>query len=223
MKFNEFAVKISQISLGVGFTIALLPLLSQNAIAAGFDGIHRSTFGGKDKIFIPNQPPNTTVALTVGSEEIRSVAFTANTCGIGRLQDSASKPITGVETGGSLVFNFAGRTTEATIPSGYTTGVCAGSSKPRGSVVKVGNAIYLWAGEYNTLNLRVLSGKVSNVKINACGFGSIAITPTRPLTNFTLGGTNYTLATLPTTTNGALICRKDAAGNGISFVPLAGF
>jgi hypothetical protein len=236
MKFNKFAVKftpkgrskLTQISLGVGFTIALLPLLSQNAIAAGFDGIHRSTFGGKDKIFIPNQTPNTTVSLTVETSELKPVNFTNANCGIVRLADSPTKPITAIDTGGSLTFNFAGKITDTVPPPGYSTGVCQTFPSPgyrtQGTVVKVGNALYLYANApLGAINLRVSYGKTSNVKINACGFGAIAITPTRPLTNFIFAGTAYTLTNLPTTTNGALICRKDAAGNGISFVPLAGF
>ena len=180
----------------------LFLLVSSPPAMASF--VHRDTSGGRNRVVIPNQTPNTTITLTVGTTEIRPVSPAANTCGIARLQDSATNPIVGIEG-----VNFVGRTTEATVPSGYTpTGLCSDSLKPAGSVVKVGNAYYIWFDQYGTFNLQVSYGKVSNVKVNSCGFGSIAITPTRPLTNFSSGGVAYTLASLPIAANGFLYCRK---------------
>lgn len=210
-------MKLSSLRLLAAIPFLFFLINSPPAIAS-FAGVHRGTSGGSDRVIIPNQTPDTTIALTVGSTEIKPVSPAADTCGIARLQDSATNPIVGIEG-----VNFAGRTTEATVPSGYTpTGLCSSSLKPNGSVVKVGNAYYIWFDQYGTFNLRVSYGKVSNVKVNSCGFGSIAITPTRPLTNFSIGGVTYTLASLPTTTSGGLYCRKNG-GTSIAYRPLGGF
>ncbi len=205
------------------FLIAVAPfvflLIASSPAMANFTGVHRGTSGGKDKVVIPNQAPDTTIALTVATTTIRPVTF--NDCGWGKLTDSASAPVTAIDTGGSLTFNFAGRTT-ATTPPSFTQ--CFLNTQPQGAVVKVGNVLYLNSGITNlgTINLSVTSEKSINAKVNSCGFASVSITPTRPLTRFSVGGVVYNLVSLPTTVNGLLYCRK-TGGVAIAYRPLGGF
>jgi len=53
----------------------------------------------------------------------------------------------------------------------------------------------------------VAGDKAITSKANACGFLRIAVKINRPMTSFSIGATNYTLATLPAVFS-PMICRK---------------
>lgn len=66
--------------------------------------------------------------------------------------------------------------------------------------------------------INIIYNRSFSANINPCGFGTITVSSTRPMTTFKIGTTDYTLATLPEVTK-PQICRT-VAGSKIKYVPL---
>jgi hypothetical protein len=206
--------------LGSGLAIVLA---NAGIASANFTQVHKSSFGGKDKIFFPGQTAGSTIEVSTPKTSVKTL--TLNNCGWGKFTESATSPVAEIRSNGvalSIGSGAAPTCTKAVAPAtGY---VDSNAGAAIGTAIRAGNIIWIKGGA--TVGAAVFdvdANKLIKVKVNACGFGSVTISPTRTMDKFSLAGTNYTLPNLPATTSGGLICRKDAAGNGVSFVPVGGF
>lgn len=208
-------------------SIALaLGLITALPASANFNGVHVSTVNGKDRVVIPGQTPEARVEITTLRTAPRSV--TLNNCGWGKFTESASSPVAAISAAGSNLAIGSGSAptcVRETTPTGvvfYSTS----NDGAIGTVVKSGAEIWIRGGSgggpYAPYAIEVSTNRIVGAKANACGVASFTVSATRPLTTFTFGGNNYTLANLPSTTNGGLICRRTQAG-AIAFVPVTGF
>lgn len=220
IKIKGFSL-LGAIALGLGI-VAILPQVA----TASFNGVHRSTVNGRERVVIPGQTPEASIEITTLRTAPRNL--TLNNCGWGRFTESATSPVAGIRSGG-VTRSISTGTAPTCVRETTTTGVVFYSTSNDGAigtVVKADNVIWVRGGSgggpYAPYAIEVDSNRIARAKANACGVASFTISATRPLTNFTHSGTAYTLANLPATTNGGLICRRTQAGS-IAFVPVSGF
>ncbi|MEG4420820.1 hypothetical protein QUA70_19835 [Microcoleus sp. LAD1_D5] len=216
---KRFSILSASIALGLGL-IAILPQVA----TASFNGVHRSTVNGKERVVIPGQTPEASIEIT--TLNTRSRSLTLNNCGWGKFTESTTAPVASLVAGGSTL-SIAPGVAPTCVKETTSTGAVFYSTNntgPTGTVVKAANVIWVRGGTtIGAYAIDVNTNKISKAKSNKCGVASFTITATRPLTNFTHSGTNYTLASLPSTTNGGLICRNSSTGGAIAFAPLSGF
>lgn len=217
-KIRGFSLLSTSIALGLGL-IAILPQVA----TANFNGVHRSTVNGKERVVIPGQTPDASIEITTLRTAPR--VLTLNNCGWGRFTESASSPVAAIRAGASTLSIGTGiaptcvRETTSTGAVFYSTN----NTGAVGTVVKADNVIWIRGGTtVGAYSIDVDTNRIAKAKANACGVASFTISATRPLTTFTHAGTNYTLANLPATSSGGLICRRTQTG-AIAFAPLAGF
>ncbi|MEG4065431.1 hypothetical protein [Microcoleus sp. SVA1_A1] len=215
-----FSILSASIALGLGL-IAILPQVA----SANFNGVHRSTVNGREKVVIPGQTPETSIEITTLNTKAR--VLTLNNCGWGKFTESATAPVASIVAGGSTLSIGTGAAPTC-VRSTTTTGAVyyadSNSADAVGTAIKAANVIWVKGGStLGAYAIDVNTNKISKAKANKCGVASFTITATRPLTTFTHSGTNYTLASLPATTNGGLICRNSSTGGPIAFVPVTGF
>ncbi|NJL90848.1 MAG: hypothetical protein HC916_14445 [Coleofasciculaceae cyanobacterium SM2_1_6] len=212
---------ISLLSASIVFGLGIVAILPQSALA-NFNGVHRSTFNGKERVVFPGQTPDTSIEVTTVRTAQR--VLTLNNCGWGKFTESATSPVAAIRSSGSTLSIAAGTAPTCVRAVAPATGyVDSNPSDAVGTVIKAANVVWIKGGStVGAYSIDVDTNRISRAKANACGVASLTISATRPLTTFTFAGTNYTLANLPATTNGGLICRKSSTG-AIAFVPVAGF
>lgn len=196
--------------------------LPQEAIAqtAPFNAPHKwtDTATSKTYVFIPNQTPLAPIPGLTSLDESGQVSVMMNDCGWGSTGiDSSIVNIARV--GGSI--DWAGRTRGAT-PSCTQNSSGAwvtNNNAAVGTVITTTGAAWIRGGTgWGSFSVIKDFGKKVASKSNACGFLRVAITATRSMKNFNVGGMNYTLATIPAVT-APMICRTQ--GNSkIRYVPL---
>lgn len=211
----------ASIVLGLGI-VAILPQVAQ----ASFSSVHRSTVNGKERVVIPGQTPDSRVEIATVRTAPRSV--TMNNCGWGKFTESATASLIAIRSGG-VTRSISSGPAPTCVRETTTTGVVFYSTSNTGAigtVVRDGTTIWVRGGSgggpYAPYAIEVDTSRVAGAKANACGVASFTVSDNRPLTTFNFNGTNYTLSSLPATSNGGLICRRTQAG-AIAFAPLSGF
>jgi hypothetical protein len=118
--------------------------------------------------------------------------------------------------------NWAGRTTgaaptcvkDAAPATTYTT------SNPAATGTVVDDGVKIWVRGGTTVGsatITVTTAGNITTKANACGFVRVTTSDSRPMTSFSIGATNYTLAALPSVT-APMICRKVGTSSA-TYVP----
>jgi len=206
---NLFQKVFAGIGLGA---IALLPL-SVLAQTASFTSPHKwtDTATGKTYVYVPNKPVGVPVAGFTAPKAASPKTVTLNNCGWGSFTKSATSPPTLI-TGSGVTVNWAGKTSGAavtcTAPVAPATAYTSSNNGAVGTVVDDGSKIWIKGGSAaGAVIINVTSAGAVTTKANACGFVRVTVGPTRPMTNFSIGATNYTLAALPAVTK-PMICRK---------------
>lgn len=202
----------------VGFS-SVAPAMAQ------FTAVHKFEGGGKSYVYFPGVAAGTTLEVNTPGSAAPKV-LTLNNCGWGKFKESATSPVINI-TGSSVNF--------ASISSGAaptcTPGTTAGTYTDSNSSATVGTGIkttegYYWIKGGSTIGsatIEVTTRKKVSVKGNDCGWGRVAVSATRPMTNFSVASTNYTLAALPAA-DAPMVCRAPSTGAPkVNYVPAAGF
>lgn len=192
-------------------------VLAPAAALANFNAVHKWTDAGKTYIYVPNQTPTAAVTGFTSPKAAASRSLTLNNCGWGSFTKSATSPPTLI-TGA----NWAGKTTgtaptcvkDASPATTYTTNNPAAT----GSVVDDGTKIWIRGGTGpGAAPITVTTAGTITTKANACGFVRVTASTSRPMTAFSIGATNYTLAAIPSVT-APMICRK-VGTSAATYVP----
>ncbi|WP_445248244.1 hypothetical protein [Microcoleus sp. OTE_8_concoct_300] len=199
---------------GIGLSaIALAPLSAIAQTAASFTNPHKwnDTAAGKTYVFIPNRPVGVPVVGLTTPKAASPRTLTLNNCGWGSFTKSTTAPPTLI-TGSGITVNWAGKTSGAavtcTAPVAPATAYTSSNNGAVGTVVDDGSKIWIKGGTTaGAAIINVTTAGAVTTKVNACGFLRITTSPSRPMTNFSIGTTNYTLAALPAVTK-PMICRK---------------
>ncbi|MEG4293235.1 hypothetical protein Q5692_31720 [Microcoleus sp. C2C3] len=204
---------------GIGLTAIVLAPLSAIAQTASFTSVHKWTDSASSKtyVYVPGQTAGNAVPGFTAPKAPTARNLTLNNCGWGSFTKSATSPPTMI-TGA----DWAGKTTGAAPtcvkdPSPATT-YTTSNNAPTGSIVDDGTKIWVRGGTGpGSVSLQITSGGNITSKANACGFVRIATSTSRPMTEFSIGATNYTLGTLPTVDK-PMICRKMGTSS-FTYVP----
>jgi hypothetical protein len=215
---------LQKLLVGVGLsTIALTPLTAIAQTAASFTSPHKwtDTATGKTYVFIPNRPVGRTVTGLTAPKAASPRTLTLNNCGWGSFTKSATSPPTLI-TGSGITVNWAGKTNGAavtcTAPVTPATAYTSSNNGAVGTIVDDGSKIWIKGGSTaGSAIINVTSAGTVSTKVNGCGFLRITTSPSRPMTNFSIGTTNYILATLPTVTK-PMICRKVGTAS-VTYIP----
>jgi hypothetical protein len=194
---------------GIGLTAIVLAPLSAIGQTASFSAVHKWTDAATSKtyVYIPGQTADNPVAGLSAPRTAAPRNLTLNNCGWGSFTKSATSPPTNI-TGA----NWTSKTTDtaptcvkdAAPATTYTTSNPAAT----GTVVDDGTKIWVRGGTAaGTLSITITSAGNITSKANACGFVRVPVSESRPMTSFSIGSTNYTLAALPSV-SAPMICRK---------------
>lgn len=225
-----------QIIAIASFLLTLTPL----AANAQYDSPHKWTDSfGKTRIYIPGVADGVVDVLTESSKEY---TFTSDFCGWIRIRQSDTRKIKRFSTPtNSLNVDFSNISYDS-IGGSNPTPICNyngtdwvmwdgppyyNSNRPLGSLWRVnsGNQFYIKvltptfsAAFVSTIQGTVIYENTIKNKINSCGFGTITVSPTRPMNTFKIAGTNYSLDTLPSVAKPQL-CRIQN-GAKVRYLPL---
>lgn len=209
-------------------------VLPQSAIAQ-YSTPHKYIDGfGKTKIYIPKTADTIVDVITESSKEY---TFTANFCGWINIRESVTRKIKSFSnsTNSITVNNFSSPNFVHTLSPVCTwrkdsntwdfwDGIAPGVDAPNGSLWKISNTSSYFikiASVYSSpggIQGTVTYENIIKNKINSCGYGTITVSATRPMTTFKIAGVDYTLANLPVADK-PMICRTQ--GNSkIRYVPL---
>jgi hypothetical protein len=205
---------------GIGLSaLALAPL---SAIAqTSFSSVHKWTDAATSRtyIYVPGQTAGAAVAGFTAPRAAVARSLTLNNCGWGSFTKSTTSPPTNITGAGT---NWAGKTTgtaptcvkDAAAATTYTTS----NPAPTGTVIDDGTKIWVRGGTAaGTAAINITSGGNITTKANACGFLRVMISDSRPMTEFSIGSMNYTLAALPAVTK-PMICRK-VGNSSFTYLP----
>lgn len=215
------------------FLLTLTPL----AANAQYDSPHKWTDSfGKTRIYIPGTADNVVDVLTESSKEY---TFIVNTCGWISLRESATRKIKSFSTPTNSIsinnfipsFSFYhGPLCSWVVSSSWNywdkdnhyTGT--GLQVPNGSLHTIFNTNQffikiapLYSAPSSIQGTLTYENTIKN-KINSCGFGTILVSTTRPMTTFKIAGVDYTLDTLPAVDKPQL-CKIQGASK-VRYLPL---
>lgn len=187
------------------------------AVLANFAVPHKVVEGEKTYVFIPGQTAGSPVAGFTSPKAPTTRVLTLNQCGWGSFAKSATSPPTLI-TGA----NWAGKTTGAAVTctkdAAPATTYTPNNAGAVGTIVDDGTKIWVKGGTtVGSVTLGITTSGVITTKANACGFVRVTVGTSRPMTNFSINSTNYTLAALPSKT-APMICRK-VGTNSATYVP----
>jgi hypothetical protein len=173
----------------------------------------------KTYVFIPGQTAGSAVTGFTSPGAPKDRVLTLNNCGWGSFTKSATSPPTNI-TGGST--NWAGKSSGSAVTcvkgAAPATTYTASNNGSVGTVIDDGTKIWIKGGSAaGSLTISVTTGGNITTKANACGFLRVTTSASRPMTNFSIGGTQYTLAALPSV-SAPMICRKNGATSN-TYVP----
>jgi hypothetical protein len=217
MKFRKIAALFG---LGILGSVAIADL----AKAGQFDVVHKWTdsVAGKTYVFIPAQTPAQPVTGLTSPKTPTLKVLTLNNCGIGKVSKSTTSPIINITGASGATVNFGSKTSGAdpTCTAGTTPGSYVSSWTGSTGNVHEGSTAYFIKGGTGAGGISVNVQRTGTItsKANACGFLRITTSTTRPMTNFNIGGTAHTLATLPSVTN-PMICKK-VGTSSFTYVPV---
>jgi hypothetical protein len=201
---------LQKLFAGIGLSAIVLAPLSAIAQTASFSSVHKwtDTASSKTYVYVPGQTAGSAVTDFTSPKAPAARNLTLNNCGWGSFTKSATSPPTNI-TGGST--NWAGKTSGSpvTCSTGASSSTYTASNLgPVGTVVDDGAKIWIKGGTGpGALAIEVTSAGTITTKANACGFVRVTTSTSRPMTNFSIGATEYTLAALPSVT-APMICRK---------------
>jgi len=208
---------LQKLFAGIGASAIALAPLSAIGQTASFNAPHKwtDTATSKTYVYIPGQTAGSAVPGFTAPKAPVARSLTLNNCGWGKFTKSTTSPPTNI-TGA----NWADRTT-GTAPTcvrdpggAYTTSNPAAT----GTVVDTGTQIWIRGGTtIGSLAISVASGGNITTKANACGFVRVTISESRPMTNFSIGTTNYTLDAVPSVQK-PMICRK-VGSESFTYIP----
>jgi len=213
---------LQKLLAGVGLSAIALTPLTAIAQTASFNAPHKwtDTATKKTYVYIPNRPVNVPVAGLAAPKAASPKTLVLNNCGWGSFKKSATPPT--LITGSGVTVNWAGRTTGAAVTckpaTPPATGYTSSNNGAVGTVVDDGSKIWIKAGTgVGAVIINLTTAGAVSTKVNACGFLRITTSPSRPMTNFSIGTTNYTLAALPAVTK-PMICRK-VGTSSFTYIP----
>lgn len=206
---------IQRISAGLSLlAIALAPC---NALA-NYTTPHKVTVDGKTYVFIPGQTAGSPVTGFSAPKAPTTRVLTLNNCGWGSFTKSATSPptmITGANWSGKTTGSPVTCTKNAAPATTYT------SSNPLaavGAIIDDGTKLWVKGGTGpGSVTLQITTSGTITTKANACGFVRVTTSTSRPMTEFKVGATSYTLASLPSKTS-PMICRK-VGTSSFTYVP----
>jgi hypothetical protein len=187
--------------------------IAQVANAGEFDAVHKwvDSVSGKTYVYVPNITTGQPVADFTSPRVPKLRVVTLNNCGIGRITKSTTSPTLNIEGAGGATVNFSSKTSgsdpNCTLDS--TAGTYGSSWNGSVGDVLEGPTAYFIKGGTGAGAISVnqtTSGKITS-KGNNCGWLRVTVSATRPMTNFNIGATAHTLATVPAVTN-PMICKK---------------
>lgn len=202
--------------LAVGVAIAASLGYAQESKAQTYNGVHKHTDTAAQKTYIyvmganPGQP---ITGFQTQTEATRNI--TMNNCGWGSFTQSATSPV--VSVNGQTPTNGTAPTCTKD-PSPATTYTTSNNAAP-GTVLFDGAKIWVRGTANTPLAATVITNRAITTKANACGFVRVTTSTSRPMTNFSLNGFNYQLASL-SSVNYPAICRKVGTENKI-YIPMA--
>ena len=217
----------------IAVVMALAAIVLPQSAIAQYNTPHKYTDAfGKTKIYIPANAGSVVDVITESSKEY---TFTLTPCGWIYLRESATRKIKSVFTpsNGITVQNFTSPNLThhhgplCTYANNTWTFWEVGANnvnRPNGTLLQVTNTLTYWIKIKPALqsaggiqSIVTYENTIKN-KINSCGYGTITVSATRPMSTFKIAGVDYTLANLPVADK-PMICRTQ--GNSkIRYVPL---
>jgi len=199
---------VQRLLAGLGLIAAVGVPLGAIAQTANFSSVHKWTDAATSKtyIYVPGQTAGAPATGFSAPRPPVSRVVTLNNCGWGSFTKSATSPPTNI-TGANWPAQSGAAPTCTKDPSPATTYT---SSNPAatGTMIDDGTKIWVRGGTAaGSVTLNITSGGSITTKANACGFVRVPVSESRPMTNFSIGATNYTLAALPSV-SAPMICRK---------------
>jgi len=197
--------------------------LPQAAIAqtAPFNSPHKWTNSatGKNYVFIPSQTPLVPIPGLVSLDESGEESVIMNDCGWGGISVGSNIISLVAYTGAAINWSGRSRGATPTCIQDSSGNWITNNNAPIGTVIlATGRAWIRGSTGWGSFVVTKGFGKSVTSKSNACGFLRVAITPTRSMNSFNVGGTSYTLATIPAVV-APMICRKTGASSAI-YTPL---
>ena len=218
-----FKVKTKLIALSVlGMMLAQFPAM------ANFTEIHKSTDAttGKTKVYIPGVASGTETEI-ISKGGAKDKILTLNNCGWGKFSDSTTSPIVEItsSTGEELdPINGIEVASAPTCTAGTTPGtyVDSNASDAIGRTIKAGTTFWVKGGNgVGSFAIKTRANNTIKLKGGNCGWASVAVSATRPLTSFIKDGNTKVLADLPST-NTPMYCKKTGT-TYTNYLPAAGF
>lgn len=161
----------------------------------------------KTYVYVPGQ---TVAAAVTGFSSPKAPAtrvLTLNNCGWGSFTKSATAPPTLI-TGANWADKTSGAAVTCVKDAAPATTYTSNNMGAVGTVVDDGTKIWVRGGTGpGAATIGVVTSGLITTKANACGFVRVTVSDARPMTDFQVGATNYTLAALPTV-SAPMICRK---------------
>lgn len=205
---------------GLGLAAILGVPLAVVAQTANYSSVHKWVDAATSKtyVYVPGQTPAAAVAGFTSEKAPATRVVTLNNCGVGYFTKSTTSPpvmITGANW--PATSGAAPTCTKAVAPAtGYVGSL---DSSPVGTTIDDGTKIYVKGGSGpGSVTLQITASGNITTKANACGFLRVAVSTSRPLTNFKIGATSYTFDSLPSVT-APMICRKTSPTTSAVYVP----
>jgi len=198
--------------------IALAPLSAIAQSAGSFGSVHKWTDSASSKtyVYVPGQTAGNAVPGFTAPKTPTPRVLTLNNCGWGSFTKSATSPPTNI-TGANWPAQSGSAPTCVKDPSPATT-YTTSNPAATGTIIDDGTKIWVRGGTGSgSVSLQITSGGNITTKANPCGFVRVTISESRPMTNFSIGATNYTLAALPAVTK-PMICRK-VGTSSFTYIP----
>lgn len=200
---------LQKLFAGIGLSaIVLAPVPAIAQSAGSFGSVHKWTDAATSKtyVYVPGQTAGNAVPGFTAPKAPTSRVLTLNNCGWGSFTKSATSPPTNI-TGANWPAQSGSAPTCVKDPSPATT-YTTSNNAATGTTVDDGTKIWVRGGTtVGSVTLQITSGGAITTKANLCGFVRVTTSESRPMTNFKIGETNYTLANLPSV-SAPMICRK---------------
>jgi len=204
--------------LGLGILAAGAPALADYTV------VHKYTDSATSKtyVYVPGVATGQPMANFTSPKVPKLRVLTLNNCGIGKISKPSTSPILSIAGAGGATVNFSEKTSGSdptcTLDTTAGTYTSSWSGAATGDVLETPTAYFIKGGTgAGALSVNVQNDGTITSKGNACGWLRVTVSDTRPMTNFKIGATDYTLAALPVVTN-PMICRK-VGTSSFTYVP----
>lgn len=166
------------------------------AIPYGSNNVYKAVAAGKTYIFVGSQSPSASVEVTLSGVQKTSIK-SADACGQVTVTGTSAAPLSGTIQVGNKSINYGTLSTQlkpSCVNGTLSEARTADYKTPEGSLVAVGFTAS------SPQNVVTTGNAVRRVTANACGFARFTGTTTAPIsgtTQFSIGGTSYTVSSLP--------------------------